>query len=184
MGTSPASCLDPSFRPHSPCSNPRSWSTILCRMDPHPLNCPLVWKYRHHPHPLDPPLPYHPETLQGWVSVSLASSHPSPNQLGTTDIPSLKYLPTSPPFVDDSLPVVCFDAPAVALSPTLVKIAPLTCVLGAWSLPLVMPNTTAPFHVVVWAPLPIVTTHLETNTSRILGSEVVPQMYNGGNVTE
>ena len=140
--------------------------------------------HRYRPHSLNPLLRYHPGTLQGSVSVSLTLSHPYPYHQGITDIPSLKYPPMSLPFVADSLPVVRFDVLAVALPPTSVKTARRMFALGAWSPPLVMPNTTAPFHVVVRVLPPIATTHLETTTFRILGSEVVPQMYNGGNVTE
>jgi len=57
-------------------------------------------------------------------------------------------------------------------------------VLDAWSLPLVMPSIAALFRTAVWVHPPIVTTLLKTMKSRNLDSEVVPQMYNGGNVTE
>ena len=88
------------------------------------------------------------------------------------------------PFVASSLLVVRFDVLDVALLPTSVKTARPTFVLGAWSLPLVMPNTTAPLHVAIRVHLLVVTILLGTTISKILGSEMVLQLYNGGNVTE
>jgi len=153
-------------------------------MDSRPQSRPLVRSHRYRPRSLNPLLLYYPRTLQGSVSVSLTLSHPYPYHQGITNIPSLKYPPTSLPFIADSLPVMRFDVLTVALPPITVKTARLTFVLGARSLPLVTPNITAPFHVVVRVLLPIATTHLEITTFKILGSEVVPQVYNGGNVTE
>ena len=132
-----------------------------------------------------PLLPRHPPgTLQGSVNISLTLSHPYPYRRGITDIPSLKYPPTSLPFAAVSLPVVHFDVLAAALPSTSDKTAHPIRALGAWSLPLVTPNITALFHVVIWGLPLLVTTLQETTTFRILGSEVVPQVYNGGNVTE
>ena len=149
-----------------------------------PPSHPLDWNHHHRPRSLQPLLHYHPGTLQGSVSVSPTLSHPCLNHRETIVIPSPKYPPTSLLSINNSLPVARFVVLAVAPPPTSAKTARLMSVLGAWSLPLVMPSITAPLHAVVRILLLIATTLLEAMTFRILGSEVVPQMYNGGNVTE
>jgi len=153
-------------------------------MDSRPRSRPLVRNHHYYLHVPNPLLRRYPGVLQDSVNDSRTLSHPCLNHCETIVTPSPKYPPTSLLFVVVSLPVMCFDVFAVAPPPISVMIAPRMFALGAWSLPLVMPNTTAPFHVVVRLPLPIATTPQEVTTSRILGSEVVPQVYNGGNVTE